>query len=209
MMAGAGLGMFLISLGPVAAQQGAHSPFTITVENTRDVPAVVYLAGNVLETRLGTVPAHSTTTLNLPPYLESGEEIEVFVHPEGGMDLSTGDQPLIVGRELSIVVPVNSNGFIREVPTEMIPNPGEETTTVTVNNLRETGVTVFVEYLDFDYRLGTVPAHQEKTLYIPESVVAQQEGVEIFVHPERGFDLASEYFQLTPGAHLLVRVPPK
>jgi hypothetical protein len=209
MMAGGVMGMTLGSLGPVAAQQSGHSPFMITVNNTRDVPAVVYLQRDVMETRLGTVPAQSTTILNLPTYLQRGEEIRVFVHPEGGMDLSTGEEPLRVGETLSIVVPTNNTGYVRELPPEVIPNPGDETTTVTVNNLRDARVTVFLESGDFDYRIGTVPATQERTLYLPKSLVEQHESVEIFVHPEGGLDLASETFQMNPGAHMFIRVPPK
>lgn len=209
MMAGGVMGMVLGSLGPVAAQQGGHSPFTITVNNTRDVPAVVYLQRDVMETRLGTVPAHGTTTLNLPSYLPRGEEIRVFVHPEGGIDLSTGEEPLRVGETLNIVVPTNNTGYVRELPPEAIPNPGEEGTTVTVDNLRDAQVTVFLESGDFDYRIGTVPATEERTLHIPTPLVEQQGSVEIFVHPEGGFDLASELFQIKPGAHLFVRVPPR
>jgi hypothetical protein len=79
---------------------------------------------------------------------------------------------------------------------------------VTVQNQRNKPVAVFVERGDFDVRIGTVKANQESTLYLPASLTRERQDVEIFVHPQGGFDLESQIFQLTPNAHILVKVGP-
>jgi hypothetical protein len=204
--AGAAL-MAVASFGSAAAQQMDNHATTVTVDNSRDVPVVVYLDRGPFDTRLGTVPPHEIRKLQLPESLAEGEEIQVFVHPEKGVDLSTQDLTVKIGENLDIYVPENDVGYIPPPPPRTIPNPGEGTTTVTVQNNRAVPVTVFLETGRFDTRIGTVPADKELTLMVPEWVVRAKPTVEIFVHPEGEADLSSSTFDLSSGAHLFVKVP--
>jgi hypothetical protein len=206
-LAGGAALMALASFGSAAAQQMNHNAPTLTVDNARDVPVTVYLDRGIFDTRLGTVPAHEVEKLNLPGSLEDGEDIQVFVHPEGGLDLATQDLQVRMGQNLDIYVPNNDVGYVPPPPAPTIPNPGEGTTTVTVQNNRDVPVTVFIEHGEFDTRIGTVPADKEITLLIPEWIVQQQSTAEIFVHPEGEGDLGSWSLELSKGAHLLVKVP--
>lgn len=206
-MAGGAALIAFAPFGQAAAQQGGSAWATLTVENTRDVPVIAYLQRDVFDIRLGTVAAHSETTLKLPRYLEDGEAIQVFVHPEGEMDLATRDLTVHPGESLKILVPTNDAGYERVQPPEMIPNPGDGTTTVTVQNDRDRQVTLFLEEGDFDVRIGTIQAHQERTMSLPKFEALDQGTVELFVHPEGGWDLASQTFELKPDAHLFIEVP--
>jgi hypothetical protein len=68
-------------------------------------------------------------------------------------------------------------------------------------------VWVFLEGGDTDARLGMVPAHEQRTLAVPDWLVRESPNAEIFVHPEGEGDLGNWTVTLTPGAHLRVRVP--
>jgi len=192
---------------PASAQEGAM-PTTLTVDNKRDVPVVVYLEQGVYDSRLGTAPAHRLTRLGLPISLQDGEKIYFTVHPEGGgMDLQTPDGMTVrTGQTLELVVPTNDAGFIA-VPTETVPNPGIKGPTVTVDNAGSRPAVVFIERGEFDRRIGTVAAHEEKTFPVPSTLTGRDRTVDIFVHVEGGEDLASHEFQLTPDAHLELEVP--
>lgn len=206
-MAGGVALMAFATFGSAAAQQGNGKPPTLTVDNARNVPVVVYLERGSFDMRLGTVAAHDQQIVKLPPSLKNGEEVQVFVHPEGGVDLGTQDLTIRDGMNLTVIVPTNDVGYVSTLPKEVIENPGEGTTTVTVQNSRSVQVTLFLERGDFDIRLGVVPAHQDRTLAIPAWVMEQEDSVELFLHPEGGVDLGSQTFHLEPGAHLLVKVP--
>ena len=197
----------LVPPAHASAQMSKDQTATVTVDNTRKVPVVVYMDHGPFDTRLGTVAPHTKATLQLPPYLADGETVQVFVHPEGGEDLASQDVTVNKGQNIDILVPTNDEGYIPPPPREQIPNPGPGTTTVTVQNERNEMVTVFLEQGAFDSRIGTVAAHQEKTLMIPADLTRDAPDVEIFVHPEGGLDLASQTFDLKPDAHLLVKVP--
>ncbi|MGW8268655.1 MAG: hypothetical protein ACWGSQ_19980 [Longimicrobiales bacterium] len=199
--------MALISFASVGAQQAHPNPTTLTVDNTRDVPVMVYLERGPFDIRLGQVPAHGQETLMLPRTMEDGEQIQVFVHPEGGVDLASDELTVKLGGTMVVTVPTNDVGFVPPPPPEKIPNPGEGTTTVTVQNNRSVPVTVFVERGEFDTRIGTVPANREETLLIPDWLARERPSAEIFVHPENGVDLESWVLDLKPGAHLFVKVP--
>jgi hypothetical protein len=207
LLAGGMAMMALASFGHAAAQDENAFPTTVTVQNNRPVPVVVYLDQGKFDIRLGTVPARNIARLDLPKYLNENASVDVVIHPEGGRDLSAGPITLEMGKKLEVLVPTNDNGYIPPPPRETIPNPGEGTTTVTVENPRDQQVTVFLERGQFDVRVGVVPAHQEETLVIPSSLTGGWEEVDIFLHPEGGGDLTSHIFELKPGAHLLVRVP--
>lgn len=196
-----------IASATASAQTMKSRAGTITVDNARAVPVVVYLERGVFDTRLGTVAAHSKQTLDLPRYTAEDGAVRVFVHPEGGFDLATQDLTLKPGGNVDIYVPTNEVGYLPPPPPEMIPNPGPGTTTVTVKNPRAEPVTLFVERGEFDTRIGVTPPNEERTFELPEWLAKDRASVELFVHPERGRDLASQHFELTDGAHLLVKVP--
>ena len=204
-------GIAIVFAGTMAGSAGARqkpwSPPELSVNNIRDVPVVVYLDRGNFETRLGTVEAHQKVKLPLPPYVEDGDQIDVIVHPEGGVDLASGNMTVHFGKELYVWVPDNNVGYVPPPPPRTIPNPGAGITTVTVENDRSVPVTVYVEHGNFGTRIGTVPANEELTLLIPEMIVREQTEAEIFVHPEGEADLASWTFQLRHGAHLFVKVP--
>ena len=207
MMAGSPVLMAMTVFTSAGAQQKPWSPPQISVANTRDVPVVVYLDRGEFEARLGTVPAHQKVQMDLPKYVEDGDEIQIIVHPEGGIDLSSGDRTVHFGKVMEVLVPENNTGYEPPPPPATIPNPGPETTTLTVENPRPIPVTVFLEHGEFDTRIGTVPPNKELTLMIPEEVVDQQTEVEVFIHPEGHPDLASQSFELKRGSHLFVKVP--
>jgi hypothetical protein len=54
-----------------------------------------------------------------------------------------------------------------------------------------------------------VPANTELTLAIPDQFAYEGGTAEFFLHPEGELDLASQTFDLTSGAHFLLRVPVK
>lgn len=80
--------------------------------------------------------------------------------------------------------------------------------TIQVQNDRKVPITVFIERGDFDVRLGKVAAMRTATLNLPDWVVTGNAKVEIFVHPDGETDLASQSFDVTPGAKLGMIVQP-
>lgn len=194
--------------GAARAQEGSAAA-TVTVENARAVPVVVYLERGPFDVRLGTVAAHATNVLGLPAEVRDQEHIVLMVHPEGGMDLQAeAPMPVRKAGTIHLYVPTNDVGYVPPPPPDMIPNPGPGTTTLTVQNSDDEPVVVFIEKGNFDTRIGTVPAHKEMTFYVPQAVIGMEgSSVDIFVHEEGGVDLASSTFELRPDAHLIVKVP--
>ena len=78
---------------------------------------------------------------------------------------------------------------------------------MTVENVRDQQVTVFLERGLLDVRVGVVPPHQEETLSIPSSLTGDAKDVEIFFHPEGGSDMINHVFDLKAGEHLVIEVP--
>jgi hypothetical protein len=93
--------------------------------------------------------------------------------------------------------------------TAVIPPEELADATLTVDNPRSKPVTVLAEEGEFDVRLGVVPARSSVTLRLPKSVVAPDQTINVFVHPEGGFDLSSQELHVRPGEHLGLRVPLK
>jgi len=212
MMAGMATFSLAATRAPAAAQvKNVHrttgQPTILTVYNTRDVPVMVYLDRGQIETRLGSVGAHTETPLQLPSSMEDGEEIDVLVHPKGDIDLATGELPVTRGENLGIYVPTNDVGYIPPPPPRTIPNPGKETTTVTVQNNRAVPVTVYIDHGEFDTRIGEIPANQQSTLGIPEWVVRRQTTAQFILTPRGQVELASPFLDLGKGSHLFVEVP--
>ena len=195
-------------LAPTLTDTSAN---TVTVQNDRDVPVTVYMEYGQFDRRLGFVPAFQTATLPLPAWAVQGREsIQLFAHPEGeAEDLATQEFSLQPPGRLGMIVP--PRGGFPSTPsgtmTAVIPPEELADATLTVDNPRAMAVTVFAEQGPFDVRLGQVPAHSRATLRFPKSVVLPDESIEIFVHPERGFDLSSDMLQVRRGEHLGLRVP--
>ena len=183
----------------------------VTVQNDRKVPVTVYMEYGTFDRRLGTVPAFQMATLPLPAWaVEGRERIQLFVHPEGEVeDLGTQELWLRPPGRLGMIVPPRGGmpWAPRDTMMEVIPPEELADATLTVDNPRAEPVTVFADQGPFDVRLGQVPAHSRVTLRFPKSVVAPDESIQIFVHPEGGFDLASETLQVQPAQHLGLRVP--
>lgn len=81
-------------------------------------------------------------------------------------------------------------------------------TTVTVtNNLRQP-VRMFVEWGEFDRRLGVVPAGQTATLQVPDVIVEQAAGeIQLSAEPLKGLDIQTQPFPLKAGDHIEMTVP--
>ena len=207
-LAGGSALLALAPSGSLAARQLNPNPTTITVENPREVPVGVYLERGSYDTRLGTIPPHRTMTLDLPPFLVEGEAVQIFVHPEGGPDLNVKDLQIRPGQHATLRVSLNDAEYVSTPLSDMTPTPTiEGSTTITVENNRPVKVWVFLEGGETDTRLGMVPAHEERTLTIPDWLTKESPNADIFVHPEGEGDLASWTMTLSPGAHLRVRVP--
>lgn len=200
--------MVFFSFSVAGAQQTRATSARITVENRRDVPVVAYLERGPFDLRLGTVPKQDTKTFPLPPDLNDGQIIQVFVHPEGDVDLAPEDITVRDGEDVNVLVPADRSGDIPGPQAEVLPDPSEGMTTVAVENDMAREVTLFAEEGDFDLRLGTVPPHAERVLIIPDQLAEQQESVELVAHPEGGVDFPTRTFQVYPGAHLRMKVPP-
>jgi hypothetical protein len=211
--------LFFLGLGANAVVASAQARATVTVDNTRAVPVVVYLertvegqtegdVGGAWDVRLGTVAPHSKSALNLPANVREGERMQFLVHPEGGVDLYSRDAPEFKnGESVQLYVPVTDNGWVPPPARATIPNPGTGAPTLTVENSSDHAATVFAEQGAFDARIGTVPAHRTATLNLPRFITLEAHSVDIFVHVEGGSDLDSQSFDLTPMAHLFVKVP--
>ncbi len=82
--------------------------------------------------------------------------------------------------------------------------------TVTVQNDRTAPVTVYMEYGQFDRRLGTVPAMQTATLSLPAWAVRGRATVELFAHPEGAtYDLETQEVSLKPPGRIGMLIPPR
>jgi hypothetical protein len=79
---------------------------------------------------------------------------------------------------------------------------------VTVQNDRKVPLTVYMEYGDFDRRLGIVPALRTTSLSLPAWAVRGRDRIQLFVHPEGAVnDLATREFSLKPPARIGMLIP--
>ncbi|MGD8276984.1 MAG: hypothetical protein PVH00_03110 [Gemmatimonadota bacterium] len=202
---------FAAPLPARAGSAAADSAVTLTVQNNRNVPVTVFAERGDLDVRIGMVPALRTTTLPMPTWVTAeGDELQLFVHPEGGIDLSAVVFDVHPGSHLALEVPDNANGYVPRPAPEMtaeLPPNEMGATTVTVANQRDVDVVIYLENGQFDIRLGTVPANSTRTLGVPERYALGQQSIDLVVHPERGFDMESQTLDLRKGAHLGLRVP--
>jgi len=189
-----------------AAAPPPKVPATITVQNDRPVPIDVYLQSGYFDTKIGSVAADGLTVLHIPRYLD-GTDAQIFVRPQIGLELETPEVALPTHGTLDILVPDNDVGYVVQPNQDAIPNPGVNTTTLTVRNPRDDAVKVVIERGDFDTTIGTVPADHVRTFDLPASLTREPQDVKIFVVPTDGLELMSQYFMLRPRAHLEVKVP--
>ena len=189
------------AVGPPAR----HAP-TLTVQNDRPVPVDVYVERGDFDMRVGTVPADREGVLPLPAYLENGENVRIVIHPKHGLDLESPDVSIPMSGTLPVLVPLNNLGY-RPQPHDVIPTPGPDATTLTVENSRDQPVDIYVQRGEFDTHLGTVEPLHFRTFDLPPSLAREEADVQVFVLPRSGFELSSPFFLLTPHAHLEVKVP--
>jgi hypothetical protein len=184
---------------------------TVTVENDRKVAVTIYMEYGDFDRRLGIVPAMQTATLPLPAWAVNGfDQIQLFAHPEGeAEDLATQYFTPKAPARIGMIIPPTGNmsSSSSETMTAVIPPEELADATLTVDNPRATPVTVFAEQGPFDVRLGQVPAGGRVTLLFPKAAMLPDQTIQIFVHPERGFDLASASLHVHRGAHLGLTVP--
>jgi len=206
-LAGGTLGFaFAAPATALAAGPPVKAQPTVTVDNTRAVPVVVYLERGELDTRLGKVAPDTKAVLPIPRYVDPNEDFRVVVQPKNGIDLSSQEIDVPKVGTVRVFVPRDNDGYIPP-PVETIPNPGVGTTTLTVVNPRAQQVTIYVQHGAFDTKLGTVPADGIRTLDVPDWLTRDAQDVEIFVHPKEGLDLAAQEVTLKRGAHIEVKVP--
>jgi ribosomal protein L21E len=184
-----------------------RSDTQIKVQNDRPVPVDVYVQDDYFDTKVGTVAPDRVTSLDVPKYLE-GHHVQIFVRPAIGLELETPEVVLPTRGHLDILVPDNDVGYVVQRETdEVMPSPGANTTTLTVSNPRDDAVRVVVERGEFDTTIGTVAPDHIRTFDLPASLTREPQDVRVFVVPNDGFELGSQYFMLRPHAHLVVRVP--
>jgi hypothetical protein len=182
---------------------------TVEVQNNRTVPVTVFVDRGEFDVRLGTVAPLQTATLGIPKWLATeNSEVRIYLHPEGAFDLETQTFAVHPGTQIGLVVPLGNRTLASNVSPEpmmaALPDGDADATTITVENPRNVPVTIYLERGDFDTRLGTVAAGSTTTLRLPPT---GGQAVEIFVHPEGGFDLCSSSFPVKHGDHLGLKVP--
>ncbi len=190
----------------LAASPPPQNDTKVNVQNDRPVSVDVYLQNGYFDTKIGTVAPDREASLNVPKYLE-GHDVQIFVRPKIGLELETPDVTLPTRGHLDILVPDNDVGYVVQPRRDMIPNPGINTTTLTVQNPRDQAVKVVVERGEFDTTIGTVEPDHTRTFDLPASLTRDGLDARIFVVPADGMELASWYFNLKPHEHLEVKVP--
>ncbi|MGD8322688.1 MAG: hypothetical protein PVJ02_19720 [Gemmatimonadota bacterium] len=202
------LAALTIPSAALAASPPSKASRTIAVDNTRPEPVVVYLERGEIDAKLGTVGANSIGDLTVPRYLDLDETARVVVHPAQGTDLRSPDITVPDHGTLKVLVPNNDTGYLPQ-PRIMMPDLDPNATTLTVENPRAQSVSVVIQSGDFDRTIGTVGADQTRTFTLPASLTRDSQNVQLFLRPEEGLDLSSQYITLNPRAHLEVTVPLK
>lgn len=79
---------------------------TITVDNPHDRAVTVYAEQGMYDVRLGIVPPRERATLRFPKSVVGRDRaVRIFVHPEGGTDLSSSLLRIRKGEHLGLKVP--------------------------------------------------------------------------------------------------------
>jgi hypothetical protein len=71
--------------------------------------------------------------------------------------------------------------------------------TVTVLNNLTTPVTIFLDYGDYDRRVGTIPAGGTATLPLPEFALKELPTLQLYAKVEQGFALETHGFRVEPN----------
>lgn len=82
-----------------------------------------------------------------------------------------------------------------------------DTTSVVVQNNRNTPVRVYIDFGNEEITLGSVKPLDVATFVVPRWFVNREEEVNIFVQPQNGLELQTGYVDVRPGAHLGIIVP--
>jgi hypothetical protein len=91
---------------PVSISNPGVGATTVTVDNLRSGPVVVFIERGDFDMRIGEAPANQETTLAIPESLtRDNPSIEIFVHPEHGTDLNSQHFQLKHGAHLLVKVP--------------------------------------------------------------------------------------------------------
>ncbi len=86
---------------PLTAEERAST--TITIDNPRNKPMIVFAEQGVRSVRLGEIPANTQATLSFPKDLiKRGDAIRVFVRPVGGTDVATRALNLKTGDHIAV-----------------------------------------------------------------------------------------------------------
>lgn len=79
---------------------------TITVDNMRNVPVMVFADQGIVSVRLGEVPANTRATLKFPKAVVTPfGSVQVFMHPRGGIDLASESFSVRPGAHIGVRVP--------------------------------------------------------------------------------------------------------
>lgn len=196
---------------PPALAAAVGDSVRVEVQNNRRVPVTVYLEYGQFDRRLGTVPAMSTAVLAMPDWVVRQDRVQLFVHPEGELELATQEFRVHPGATIGLLVPASGNMPRSTEATDtmsaaLLPEELAETT-LTVDNPRSVDVIVYASLPPFDIRLGRVPARSRATLQFPKAAIRADQSVVILVHPVRGQDLESQTLRVRWGEHLGLRVP--
>ena len=88
---------------PLTAEERAST--TITIDNPRNKPMIVFAEQGVRSVRLGEIPANTQATLSFPKDLiKRGDAIRVFVRPVGGTDVATRALTLKTGDHIAVEI---------------------------------------------------------------------------------------------------------
>lgn len=86
---------------PLTAEERAST--TITIDNPRNKPMIVFAEQGVRSVRLGEIPANTQATLSFPKELiKRGDAIRVFVRPVGAADVATRALNLKTGDHIAV-----------------------------------------------------------------------------------------------------------
>lgn len=208
MLASGALALTALTLptSALAASPPSTSARTVTIDNNRPVPVVVYLERGEIDAKLGTVGADAEGVLSVPKYLDLDETARIVVHPQVGLDLRSPDITVPKQGTLKVLVPDNDTGYLPQ-PKELMPGLNPDATTLTVENPRSDAVDVTIQYGQFDKRIGTVGPGQVHTFDLPQWLTHESTDVQLFLEPKTGLEMSSQDITLRPKAHLEVTVP--
>jgi hypothetical protein len=179
----------------------------VTVQNDRSVPVTVYLESAGFDRRVGVVAAGEVATLPLPAWaVHGGRTVRLLARPEGsGVSVATPRFAVSGVVRIGLLVPSSGIARIDSVP---VPLTADEraSTTITIDNPRNTPITVFAEQGLRSVRLGEVSAKTQATLSFPRDLIARGDAIRVFVRPVGGFDVATRPLNLKTGDHIAVDI---